>query len=315
MQPFARLNVQTVIAGGTQVSWEMNRHFIDPGPYYFQLQVEHVALDVASWENVGAVVVDTFSAVDSTKRVFGKVGDTHYRVQLNTPIDVYYSAPAATEGLLSKRDWLKWREIYRKEGLRHRALTSVNGFLLKARRYGPRCPICTDSKTEEITWTNCDTCFGTGFQTGYYVPLAASYADIGLATNRDHRDPQKGMDNPVVITGRFLADPQLYSYDVWCDANSGKRYYIQKVAVSSHVRAVPVTYDVELRLAPFTDVIYTYPLDNTNTLGQGTSSIEQPLMAQKCNNTQPALAKLPRLSPLDSMLAEMKERKTRLSQR
>jgi hypothetical protein len=316
MQPFQRLEVQYVVTGGTRVSWEMDRHFIDPGPYNFQLQVAHVGIEFADdWEDVGVVVTDQFFSIDMTQRLFGKTSEVHYRVRLNTPNGTYYSMTANALGLLNKRDWLKWREIHRKEKLRHRVLTSVEGFLLKARRYGEPCPICTDKLTEEITWTNCPTCYGTGFRNGYYAPLAASYGDIGQPADQDRRDDKHAMLNPVVITARFIADPQIYTYDIWCDKYSDKRYYIKTVKVAAQVRNVPVVYETELSLAPFTDVIYTYPL-STAQLQMQKRRLVQPLTNEQnqteCPPTQTKTPR-PRQNYLDAALQELKERRNRSS--
>ncbi len=260
-ETFSRVTVDCIIVGGTRVSWEMNRHFIDPGPYTFQLQVGHTGINEADdWTDVGSPVVDTYFTFDTEKRVYGKTQETHYRVELTTGLDTYYSEPADCDGHLQKRDWLNGREIVRKEFLRHRVLTSPEGFLLKARRYGPRCPTCLDEFTEEVGRTNCEDCYGTGFENGYFDPLPACFADISEDTGREHRDANIGMENKQVIKGRFIGDPQLYSYDVWVDKTSGKRYYIHCVNTVSQVRGVAIIYDAELRLAPFSDVIYTVPI-------------------------------------------------------
>jgi hypothetical protein len=261
MPAFDRLRVDYVVVGGARVSWDLNRHFIDPGPYTFQLQVGHTGLEQADdWLDVGDPIVDTYFAFDLDQRLFGKLMETHYRVRLVTPVGTYYSNPQSTEGVLSTKDWLAYREIARKEQLRHRVQTSPIGFLLKARRYGPRCPVCADQFTEEVTRTNCTTCYGTGFLNGYFAPLSACYADVSLQQNREHRDPNVGMQKQDVITARFIGDPQLYSYDVWINGASDERYYFHTVSSKAHVRGVDLIFEAELRLAPFTDVIYQLPI-------------------------------------------------------
>lgn len=262
--PFARINVDNLIDGNIRLTWEMDRHLIDVGPYSFQLQVGHTALeDADDWVDVGAPVVDTYTVTDTTKRLFGKTLDVHYRLELTTSTDTYISHAVSCEGLLSKRDWLTWQEVLRKERLRHSTLTSVKGYLLKARRYGTPCPVCLDEYTEEVSKSKCMTCYGTGFEGGYFTPLEANYADLGLQSSRDHRNANIGMQNEHVIQARFLGDILLYSYDVWINAFSDERYYVQTTQVSSQIRGVPISYNVELRLAPFSDIIYSFDINKT----------------------------------------------------
>lgn len=259
---FSKISVDYLVAGNARISWELNRHFIDPGPYTFQLQMGRTQLaDADDWIDVGAPVVDTYFALDTSKRLFGKTLDVHYRVELTTTIDTYVSPAVNSYGLLSKRDWLFAREMTRKELLRHSVFTSPSGYLLKAIRYGPKCPTCLDTYTGEISNSRCPDCYGTGYENGYFAPLSAFYADVGLDTTRDKIDPNKGMDKQDVIQARFIGDTQLYTYDVWINGTSDERYYIHTVQVASQIRGVPIVYQAELKLAPFSDVVYTVPLD------------------------------------------------------
>lgn len=268
VQPFSRVTIDYIVQGGGRISWEIDRHFTDPGPYTFQVQIGHTGLsDADDWDDVGAPVIDTYFKIDVEKQLFGKTLDVHYRVQLTTTLGTYISNPQSVEGLLSTRDWLNAREIVRKEILRHHALTSVNGYLLKVRRYGPLCGECSDQFTNEVSKSNCPTCFGTGYELGYFTPLAATYADIGLAEQREHRNPSVGMESKSIITGRFIGDPQLYSYDVWVNGHSDERYYMHTLKVTAQVRGVPIVYDAELRYAPFTDIVYTVPI-----IGEGSQA-------------------------------------------
>lgn len=271
---FKRVSVDCVIAGGSRISWELQPHFVDAGPYTFTVQVGHTGLDDADdWSLIGPAVVDTYYTIDYRKRIFGKTQETHYKVKLVTPSGTYYAEPVPCDGNLIKRDWLHAREIVRKETLRHSVLTSPAGYLLKARRYGPRCSVCADTYTEEVSNSNCASCYGTGFENGYFDPLPAVFADLSLENNREHRTAEKGMDKSDVITARFIGDPQLYSYDVWVNKTSDERYYIHTIKTLAHVRGVGICYDAELRLAPFSDVIYTIPISRVDDEDTGTSPV------------------------------------------
>lgn len=261
VQPFSRVLVSYLTAGGATISWELQRHFIDPAPYTFQLQVGHTFNpEAADWTDVGAAVIDTFFTVDPDKQQFGKWSEVHYRVKLTTGVDTYFSEAEPASGLLSRRDWLLAREITRLEKLRHRIQTSVDGFLLKAIRYGPACTDCLDPLTQEVTNSHCSTCFGTAFENGYFKPLESQFFDLSTENTREHLNPNTGTEKQDVVQARFVGAPQIESYDAWVDATSDKRYYIHRVSVVAKVRNVPIVVDVELRQAPFSDVIYEVPL-------------------------------------------------------
>ncbi len=321
MNPFARVLVDYLVDGGARISWEMAPHFIDPGPYTFQLQVGHTGLAAADdWVNVGAPVVDTYFTHDSSQRLFGgKTLDLYYQVKLTTSVDTYYSVPQNCFGLLLKRDWLKAKEITRKETLRHQTFTSPNGFLLKARRYGPPCTACANRITEltgEIANSHCPSCFGTGFALGYFAPLPGTYADVGLDKARDKRDPQVGMVNQRSIRARFIGDPLLYTYDIWVNATSDLRYRIIDVEVLSQVRGIPLVFNAELRLAPFSDVIYTIPLGIGPTkLVRPTATVPNPapIKIEEVPCLPEPKKPAPRLDVLDSLRQELQERRSRSS--
>jgi hypothetical protein len=162
---------------------------------------------------------------------------------------------------------------------------------------------CTDEFTEEVTKTNCADCFGTGFEFGYFDPLPAMYADIGLQQNREHRNPNVGMEKQDIVTARFIGDPQIYSYDVWCNNYSDERHYIHNITEKAHVRGVGLIFEAELRLAPFTDIIYTIPLDNAFDLKAGNPITKLP---PQCKPTTK-----PSLNYLDAAFAELRERLNR----
>lgn len=325
MEPFARVLVDYLIEGGARISWEISPHFIDPGTYTFQLQAGHTGLeDADDWINVGSPVVDTYFTYDLQQRLFGgKTLDLYYRVQLITELGTYYSQPQNCFGLLLKRDWLKAREITRKEKLRHITFTSPNGYLLKARRYGPPCTACTDRVTDltgEIANSHCPSCYGTGFALGYFAPLPGTYADVGLDKARDKRDPQAGMINQRSIHARFVGDPLLYTYDVWVNATSDQRYRIMDVQTLSQVRGIPLVFDAELRLAAFSDVIYTIPLGiGATKLSRTSKSAEIKVEEVQCLPPElppsPVQAPRQKLDILDRMREELKAQQARSSRR
>jgi hypothetical protein len=267
---FKRVWVSNVYVGGTvRVNWEMERAFADPGPYSFQLQWSHSGTPRGDdWTDVGSPTTSFFA--DDTKgtngqRMFGKTATVYYRVALTTDLGCYVSPIAGVLGTWTKYDWLLAREILRQEQLNHKIFSSVKGYLLKARRYGVRCNDCRDSLDGEIIDSTCGICYGTGFVNGYYPPTEYYGLLDTTSPSRESRSLAQdgstpGIGKRVVNTGRFLAVLPMIQADAWVDANSDERYYVHTVREAASWKSVPLVYNIELRLAPFSDALYLVPV-------------------------------------------------------
>lgn len=256
---FDMVHVSYLIRGGTRVCWTLRNTFADALPYTFQLQVGQSGDPQANdWEDVGVAIENTYYAIDGTKRVYGKTQYTHYRVKLTTNAGTYWSDPVAKKGILDSRDWRIAREIVRKERLRYR-YTSQDGYLLKRMITGVRCTKCLDLQTDEVTNPDCTECYGTGLQCGYFYPMDCIWADLSPRTHHKHIDDRgmRGTVNDIVVSGRMLHFPLLQERDVWVSRETDDRYYVQSIQNAAEMRGVPLIANVELRPAPYTDVIYT----------------------------------------------------------
>lgn len=259
---FQIVTVDYLVPGGARVSWTLQPHFIDPTPatYLFTLQESPSGVPTADdWVSI-ANIVNGFTLTDPTKRLFGKTNNLVYRIQLITTLGTYYSDTADVLGHLSYRDFRLAREILRKESLRHRLYTSIDGFFFKARRGGTVCD-CTDPLTGDITNSYCAGCYGTGFVGGYYAPVASSFCDVSPEESREHRETEQGRGTvkDIAIQGRFLGTLPPIQGDVWINKSSDERYYMHSVKEEATLRSVPLIYTVELRLAPYTDPLFLLP--------------------------------------------------------
>jgi len=54
----------------------------------------------------------------------------------------------------------------------------------------------------------------------------------------------------------MLMLPLISENDVWVSRKTDDRYYIRTIQNASEMRGVPLVANVELRPAPYTDVIY-----------------------------------------------------------
>lgn len=260
--PFQRVFVDHMILGVTRVWWQMAANFTDPGTHTFQLQASHSGLHEAQdWVDVGSPVYDAWYADDDVRRLRGKVLTLFYRVKLTTARGTYLSNSAGVHGLLPHEDWVSAREYIRKEILRGGKI-GRDGLLLKRIRYGAPCTACRDLLTKEVTDSRCPECRGTGFKVGYHPPASLTCWDVSpeqIAESRGGAKPP-GQQRNAMVKARVLGFPSLELEDVWVDGKSDQRWYVNKVEHTSEVRGVPITMDVYMDLAPYTDAIYRVPI-------------------------------------------------------
>lgn len=257
---FSRVEVTPRIRGGSRIEWTLHPQFRDPGPYTYRVQAGRTGNPYASdWETVSDLqVIDTYM-------LDGKLPRSHYRVLLTTAEGVTYaSRPQHTLGSFdNKRDWLRAREIKRREQLRLQAKAGEEGYLLKRRHYGEPCS-CLDRLTAEVRDSECTICYGTGIVGGYYPAYPCFYAELGLNRVRAHLDETRGsVDDLPRVRGRMLNDPQVYSYDVFVSKDTDIRWFIHQISSKVEIRGVSLVIDTELRQIPFSHVIYQFPLQSS----------------------------------------------------
>lgn len=261
--PFRRIWVDHLVRGSDRIFWEMERDFHDPKPWVFQLQVGNSGnANATDWINVGSPIVNGFMAVDDEMRPgdYGKSLTTHYRLLLTTPVGTYVSNAAHLYGVLKEKDWCLAREIVRKESLRH-GIVSRDGYLLKKMRYGEPCTDCTDPLTGAIINSQCPECGGTGFKVGWYPPvfMKLDMTPEAIHELRKGTEPP-GASSPITLQGRILGFPHVEKEDVWVDGHSDQRWSMDAVYHLAEWYGVPLIIQVDLKLLPFSDVIYKIPV-------------------------------------------------------
>jgi len=256
------------------VFWEIDAD--DTGPYVYTLYRGRQAFPatdgVYEWELVTSVA-DTIGAVDPEQNLSSVYLDLYYKVVLETADDTYESRAVRADGGLPKRDWLYGRDIIRKEHLSSVKGLGVKGYLLKRKWWGPRCPVCTDFNTGEVTSSECDTCYGTGIVGGYYDPVL-SWIKMNTHSRQASVETMSGHTDVKTVKARFVAYPYLTVGDVWINADSDERYIIgdaNPIAVSAQIRSKPLIQTPDMGLVSSSDILYSIPVDSS-----GAGSYEYP---------------------------------------
>jgi len=261
--PFDQLLVDHLFYGTTRIWWRMNRYFNDTAPYLFQLQAGYTSNPHATdWISIGAVATNVDHLDDDTGRErYGNVMFTHYRVVLTTANARYTSQPIGIFGTLTESDWRQANEILRKEDLRLQKVGRP-GYLLHRFRYGKVCKASTDSLTGVIIDSDHPQSYGTEFEVGYHpaIPLIVDIAPTRRLEMRGATNPEQNNARPRQIKARIAGYYAIYDNDVWVDATTDERWNVDTVDNVGAVRGVPVAYEVQMSLIPFSNVIYKFPV-------------------------------------------------------
>ena len=260
--PFREIAIDRMTEGPTTIYWDLVESFRDPGPYRFRIQHGRTGSPNADdWTDVGPEVVDTFMAVDNTKREIARAITSHYRIILNTGIGRYISAPSSSFQYLNRFQWRMAREMLRrnrKSLLRNPY--SRDGYLLIRRRYGPDCPRCLDPKTKEVRDPDCPSCYGVGKLGGYFKALPYQNAFISPRHLTEKVVPGEATRADDLRNGTFLGYPLLHTYDVFVDAHTDERFVVQNILQVETMRAVPIIQTGEVTALDFSNAVYRFPL-------------------------------------------------------
>lgn len=260
IEPFERLKASYSPQGYSRVEWDLNPLFTDPGPYYFTLQGSNHPVETADFIDIGVPAINTYFLRDDESRLFGKELDWFYRVKLQTKLRTYYSPSITLDTSVDYRTWRIAREILRKETLRFSKFTSVpDAYLLKRKRFGTKCTRCADPLLDEPIDGRCPICLGTGKVGGYFsaVPLLVEFP-ISNEIEKINVDYAGMTSQGTTQNCRIIGDP-VVSQDVIWDKGSGRRYIVHETTEVVTIRSYNIISSVNIRLAPYSDVVYTIP--------------------------------------------------------
>ena len=270
---FKQVVIWHMTKGGTQLYWELSPSFYEKGPYHFYVDLGQPATDV--WLALHSTpIVDDCYFQDSCQRTWDQLIDHYYRIRLVLSDGrVFKSQPTQANGGLGRKDWLRARDIVRREHLQQRKIDGTQGVLLKRKKFGERCPVCLDHDTLEVTDSNCATCLGTGIVGGYYPAVEFWFTTkAGARRKVKVAAPPRGK-HAVTNRGsgaRCVLYPQIDTKDVWINASTDERYIIDSYDVLADIRGLPLIASADLRLAPATDIVYSILLEGAS---QSSSSV------------------------------------------
>ena len=130
--------------------------------------------------------------------------------------------------------------------------------ILKRRHWGLRCEICFDKLTKKVTDSKCNTCFGTGFEYGYFDPVEIK-GRISVDNIQTSIASQGKSDiNRKKLT--MLTYPQIEPDDVLVELRQNNRYIVQHVN-KTELKTVPVHQSITLSELARDSVEYRLPVN------------------------------------------------------
>jgi hypothetical protein len=259
---FRRISVDTHFSQLTTqratIAWAMEPSFVEPGPWTFTLQ-RGFAPTEDKWEDI-AIVVDQPWVYDN-RPASNLVGTpVYYRIKLVDGNGVtYYSQVQVATAYWNRYDWSLAKEVIRKETLVQHNKAGVNGWVLKRRYFGERCPVCTNQVTGQIESSTCQTCYGTGIVGGYY-PAYEYWVTMNASQGMRKLTADQGLISTVIETVRALAYPVAEANDIWVHGQTNTRYYIAEVKTLARHRGIDLIVDLRLNEVPNNHIIYEFPI-------------------------------------------------------
>jgi hypothetical protein len=264
--PFDQVNVYPRIQGGTRVEWTLKSEFGWDSPLEFQLQYSETNNPKADdWTNVGAPVSNIYFIIDPEQRVFNNFNWASYRIRVTTAGNTYYSRPRSSFGVPSRRWWRIGREVIRTELVRLKNdELGTEMLVLKRRTRGQRCTVCVDPLTQEVTSSDCESCWGTGWLGGYYDPVECIWADFiepPMQNDLDGGEARGTVDDSRRTTARIINIPFLFTGDILVEKYRDNRWFVKNYKPEVVIANTPLIVNVELRLLEYTNAAYKIPLD------------------------------------------------------
>lgn len=131
--------------------------------------------------------------------------------------------------------------------------------VLKRRHWGTRCKDCFDILTKRVTNSKCNTCYGTGFEGGYFDPVRIK-GRLGIDNVQTNITPQGKTDvNKKRII--MLAIPLVEADDIIAEIAQNKRYIVQHVH-ATEMKTNPVHQNLTVSELATDSVEYRIPINS-----------------------------------------------------
>lgn len=229
--------VMTVQPYGFFVQWEVRRP-VASGVYRFWLA--RSGGPEGPWENVAEDLHDKFCFVDRFDRPEDLASGVrrpnqlaifrqfYYRVQVLCPNGERDEAIIDGDPPIDRKSAQHWRRALKnfQDTVR---LTGRPCVVLKRRRWGKRCPRCSDAVLKEPLKSSCTICWGTGFEGGFWNPILMRAHRAGAGD--EQVNTPSGRSDTKVVTIKMQSFPDVERDDVFVFLTDRKRFLVERVSI------------------------------------------------------------------------------------
>lgn len=260
------LIVSPKIAGSTTVRWHVGDS-LKLGEQALETQIEfsrYPTEAATAWTVVRSYAANTGIWVDTSQRLFGVNSNGYYRITIrNESLNLYRSAIKRAVPEIPKAFKATYNEIIRRWLNRGKRGELRRGVLLKKILSGNRCGVCRDRDSGVQLRSQCLTCFGVGWQYGYYQLPGCVFAEFGaVKVDYEFDENRSYFSNGPVSQVKLLNIPQLYPGDVWVEELTDQRWLLGNMLHAQSIGSTELLTDIETVRLDYTNVVYQFPIQN-----------------------------------------------------
>lgn len=177
---------------------------------------------------------EIYSYLDDSAPAIALDLDIYYRIKVTPPSGagcIFYSEVKKLEKILTSE---KIEGEFKKFNDRFNYLANFTLGLMydeikiyKKRRWGQKCTLCWDDVLEQAKIGECDVCFGTGFQKGYWLPIS-KYAKIEPYDKKES-DTMTDVSDQVDVAVSLAGDTTINKGDLIIEVKQLRVLQVQKV--------------------------------------------------------------------------------------
>lgn len=175
-----RLSIQRIVTFFPRrnvVQWALQTNEVLPAGSY-KFKVYRSGGPVGPWELI-ADLADAYGYSDELQGttpgtgpdLFATYRTFYYKVQCVTPTQTVLEAIEEIGPIPSGMAKNLLRKIQYEFNMALKSYAATDIAILKRRRWGTRCTVCFDKKTGRSLRADCDKCYGTTYEGGYWTPF------------------------------------------------------------------------------------------------------------------------------------------------
>lgn len=197
---------------------------------------------------------------DSEPNLLGLTRSYWYIIKANSSFNVneyVLSEPKTAEYELKGHRAKIARKARRDLKIQLERLNGVPIIILKRRTFGPRCTQCYNPTTNDVMFSQCNTCYGTTYVDGYHDPI---YTHGKMDPTVVQESIGASGPNEMAMTGLTITEyPVVEINDIIIEAKTNRRFKVMR-RISSESSRVLVHQDLQISELSRAGIEYNIPV-------------------------------------------------------